>query len=350
MLRKKLLCLTNLLALKKTEMPNLTAVITLNRSARIRVKSALVGADTFTNQNSYEGMDTLTFDYIPDGFIVGAYVNDYTTDNISIGTTIISIDTENNIVTLSDPIVGDIWAGSEIKTAKLSDNGDFINLSPNIVQWIDVNDAYNVRALSHHDSIGQYLTIGSWEVGNEWFPHVPPFVDLNFDNWYIIIQPLNREVSFRLFGWAHVTGEGFSYDFHDARADRPVEVNLGDPDWLYNRKQLNKHRSIGQYIQGWAQWTDDARVGIKSISRSSKVRAFDVNGNYVQLPPIQHDTPASNINPVWVQTFVIDELPGWVDNPDANLIKQTHKARNQLNRHTTIGQYIVTHFDYTQLQ
>ena len=79
--------------------------------------------------------------------------------------------------------------------------GDFVNLHPTNVTWVNTTDPYNLKQLNHHTSVNQFLSIGQWNnlaCGEE-----PPTTDLTTDPWWLPIRTLNDTARVRVKGWQY---------------------------------------------------------------------------------------------------------------------------------------------------
>ena len=273
-------------------LPQLTAIITLNRSAKIRVRSSIEQASAVTSDVTASGDNVLFFADEPafqEGDIVvdydgGIYDMQYYVANATVES--VSYNSGDDVweVTISQDVYSTVASGTEIRAVREVEPY-LTHLDPYIVQWIDVTDPVNATALNHHASIGQYLTIGNWQIGNDWFPEVPPFVNLKTDDWWLSVTALNRSVKIKLWGWSDYLE---AYGKYDITTTNPTYIGIGttmEGEAIYNRKQLNRHSSIGQYIQAWAE--KEYRVGIKSLNQSAKVGVRNHDNELVQPHSIQ---------------------------------------------------------------
>jgi hypothetical protein len=274
-------------------LPQLTAIITLNRSAKIRVRSSIEQASAVTSAQTNSGANKLFFATEP-AFEQGDHIVDYDggiydmqsyVANATVQSVSYNSGTSRWEVTISQNTYGTVTSGTEIRVVREVEPY-LTHLDPYIVQWIDVTDPVNATALNHHASIGQYLTIGNWQIGNDWFPQVPPMVNLKTDYWWLSVTALNRSVKIKLWGYSEYVGD---YGKYDITTTDPTYIAIGTTmgldEAVYNRKQLNRHSSIGQYIQAWGDV--EFQVGIKSLNQSAKVRVRDYDGKLVQPHSIQ---------------------------------------------------------------
>lgn len=197
-------------------------------------------------------------------------------------------------------------------------DGTYKNLATTTSRWIDLNDSYNRKQLNHHASIGQYLTINQAASSSN-----PSDRDLTVAQPYVAIKSLSKGSKVRVKGFRNSTEEYGFYDLGRLIKENPedaVWINLGaddgnpDPnDGAYNRRQLNHHRSIGQYVQA----TNVNYVGIRALNRSVKIRVKDSSDNIVKLGTSGY---------VWINTGDRETL-------------------RLLNHHSAIGQWIVNEFN-----
>ena len=197
-------------------------------------------------------------------------------------------------------------------------SGAFVDLSFENSQWVNFDDPYNRKRLASHSSIGQYLTINSSTSDS----HSGQSQDLTDDTPYVFVKALSKSSRVRVKGWRNNTESYGEWDLGlllKEDVSDGVWINLGgddgndDPnDGLYNRKQLNHHRSIGQYIQALYS----SFVGIRALNRTAKV-LVDSDGT----PTVATSSTG--------YTFV------YINN---------RESLRRLNHHSSIAQYIVTDF------
>lgn len=184
--------------------------------------------------------------------------------------------------------------------------GDFVNLHPTNVTWVNTTDPYNLKQLNHHTAVGQFLSIGQWS--NVICGPTPPETDLSTDPWWIPVRTLNDTAKIRVKGW-QVNDEDINvYGYHDLKPDRNTTIYIGfvpydddgsydrgiddEDDWQYNLRQLGHHNAIGQYvITDGGSWTY-----VQGLNDTSHVRVYDdqwgviktatTNTNAVKTPVI----------------------------------------------------------------
>ena len=192
-----------------------------------------------------------------------------------------------------------------------NESGSYQQLSTTVGCWIDIDDVYNRKQLNHHGSIGQYLPIDYNSGGGNTPTNLlttekrVPLVGLNTA--YNGTNKSNIRVK-------NVEGTDVSL-----LVDEAIEVLVGGSTndqrkiAAYNRRQLNHHRSIGQYTFGWGP-------SYRALNRSVKVRLWN-NDNE------EYETLKSTENS---NTFYPE---------DSELTRRT------LNHHASIGQFIPVAWD-----
>jgi hypothetical protein len=164
--------------------------------------------------------------------------------------------------------------------------GDFVNLHPTNVTWVDLTDDYNLKQLNHHAAVGQFLAIGQWNdvfCGEE-----PPTTDLSTDPWWLPLRTLNDTARVRVKGWQYDSETDTNvYGYHNLKPDVTTYIYIGyvpydedgsyargladEDDWQYNLRQLGHHNAIGQYVvTSGSNWTN-----IQGLNDTSHVRVYD---------------------------------------------------------------------------
>lgn len=190
--------------------------------------------------------------------------------------------------------------------------GNYQQLSTTESCWLRIDGdgaegTFNRKQLNHHSSIGQYLVLdGNTSPGT--------YRDLLVTDVSVYLLGLNT--AYNGTDKSNVRVKDTSGEPVNLRVDQGTTVYVGGSNDTnraiarYNRKQLNHHTSIGQWVHAYCK--------LRALNRSVKVRYWDGD---------EYKTLSSTENSPWIN------------------IGANEKTRKTLNQHSSIGQYIVVDWD-----